>query len=134
MYRTIKGGEKMPKKMLCAIISIFILATTPITAYANSARTVLASPGLSFEDGIATCSVMITANYSDDVIRAVVRLCYEGDSIKVWYTSSDDGILAFERTYDIGEYGTGSYEITVDFTINGESYPRVSFDTEYQGG
>lgn len=122
------------KKLLCTFLSVLILATMSITTYASSTRAITIAPTLSFENATAYCEVMLTANYPNDVIRAVVRLCYEGDSIKVWYTSSESGVLAFERSYDISDYGTGTYEITVDFTINNESYPRASMEREYQGG
>jgi len=121
------------KKILCLITSLIILTAIPTTAYANSSRAIMVSPGLSFSNGTACCSTMITANNADDVIRAVIRLCYEGERINVWY-ASDELCLAFERTVDISDYGTGTYEITVDFTINDVSYERVSMEREYQGG
>ena len=122
------------KKVLCTLLSVLILTTMASTAYANSSRMITASPGLYFENGTAYCSVLITSNYTTDIIRAVVRLCYEGESIKVWYTSTEGAILAFDRTYDISDYGVGTYEVTVDFTINDVSYPRGSFEREYLGG
>ena len=121
------------KKLLCIIMAVFILTITSTTAYANSSRIISVSPGLSFDNNTACCSVMINGNSLSDVIRAVVRLCYEGERINVWYTSGE-ACLAFERTVDISDYGTGTYEITVDFTINDVSYERISMEREYQGG
>lgn len=121
------------KKILCILVTIVLLAITPITANANSSRIITIIPSLSFEDNTAYCSVVINGDLASDVIRAVVRLCYEGDSIKVWYVSGN-GYLGLEKTYDISDYGNGTYEITVDFTINDETYPRASMEREYQGG
>ena len=122
------------KRILCALVTVLILAVLPTTAYASASRIAVVSPGLSFSDSTAYCSVVINGDSASDVIRAVIRLCYEGERIKVWYTSSEDGVLVFERDYDISDYGPGTYEVTVDFTINDESYPRGSFEREYQGG
>lgn len=120
------------KKVLCIIMTILMLAVTPTNAYAaGSSRMITIAPSLSFEDLVATCGVSITANYYDDVIRAVIRLCYEGERIRVWYASGE-GYLMFERDYDISDYGNGTYEITVDFTINNVAYERVSMERVYQ--
>jgi len=121
------------KKILCVLMTVLMLAIMPTTAYANSSRMISVSPSLSFENGNACCSVIIGANSYDDVIRAVIRLCYEGERINVWYVS-DNGYLVFEDEVDISSYGTGTYEITVDLSINGVQEPRISFEREYQGG
>jgi len=121
------------KKFLCVLSAILILATMPVTAYANSSRAVTAALSLTFSDSVANCSVMIGGNYADDEIRAVIKIYYEGERIKLWYDMAE-AYLSFENSYDISKYGPGTYELMVTFNINNGDAKTVSTTREYTGG
>ncbi len=120
------------KKILCALMVVLILAVVPVTTYASSSRIVTISPGLSFKNNTAYCSVMINANTYDDEIRALVTLYYEGDRIDSWHTFGN-AYAVLDETVDISDYGPGTYEVTVVFTINSKAQPTVSMEREYLG-
>lgn len=120
------------KKLLCVLMTLLIFTVVPVTAYANSSRAITVAISLSFENSTACCSVMITANYTDDVIRAVIGLYYEGEKIDSWFAYGED-CLPFTKTVDISDYGPGTYEVTVVYTINSKAEPCVSMEREYLG-
>jgi len=121
------------KKLLCVLAAILMLATMPVTAYANSSRALTSTLTLSFNDSSATCAVMISGDSMSDVFRAVIKLYYEGERIRLWYDMAET-CLAFERSYDISDYGPGTYELMVTFNVNNGESETVSITREYTGG
>lgn len=107
-----------------ALLMALLLFVLPITANAATPRSVNISPGIKFEGTIAYCSVLVTANSTNDEIKVVVKL-WQGDRCIATWNASGTGFVNFSESKAVNK-GT-EYTLTADVTINGEKQPAMSF-------
>lgn len=112
------------KSRICILTAVFLLVLSA-TAGAIEARIPAPIPTLSFSGTTATCEVEIWAESPSDKISATVKLWDGGTCLKTW-TDSDTGVLSFSETHRRNITAGQSYQMTVDYTIAGKSYPQLS--------
>lgn len=112
------------KRRICILAAAFLLLLTT-TAGAVELRALRPSHSLSFSGTTATCAVNIFADSDSDKISATVKLWDGGTCLKTW-TDSDTGVLSFSETHSRNITAGKSYQMTVDYTIAGKSYPQLS--------
>ena len=119
------------KRRICILAAAFLLLLTA-TAGAVELRTLRPSYSLSFSGTTATCEVEIRAESPSDKISATVKLWDGGTCLKTW-TDSDTGYLFFSETHSRNITAGKSYQMTVDYTIAGKSYPQLSTSAVCRG-
>ena len=106
-------------------VLLFLLFSLLIgTAYAQDTRIVSPGARLSFSGTKATCYVIIPGAHGDDVISATIQLRCGSQNIETWNRYSNNGFLEFQDNVTVTKGKT--YELTVDYTVNGNPKPQLS--------
>lgn len=110
-------------KAKSVIVSFLLALLLMSTAYAQDIRA--ASPGahLFFSGTTATCYVVIPGAHGDDEINATIELRCGSQSIESW-TKNSVGFLEFTDYVSVTKGKT--YELVVDYTVNGEAQTSIS--------
>nr|WP_325299264.1 hypothetical protein [uncultured Dysosmobacter sp.] len=119
------------KRRICILAAVFLLVLSA-TAGAVETRELTPRPSLSFSGTTATCKVDIFAEAPSAKISATVKLWDGGTCLKTW-TDSDTGVLSFSETHSRNITAGKSYQMTVDYTIAGKSYPQLSTSAVCRG-
>lgn len=124
IYITMEGGAILKRRVFAWLLVIFLLADIAFTGAAVTPRAIIVNPGITFNQGIATCTVNVTANYTTDSIFVIVKLFDEdGNGVKTW-VQSGSGFVNFSRTIEVTS-GT-EYTLRAYVTVNDESIPTAS--------
>ncbi len=115
----------MKRRIAVFLIALLIFSSLPISAAANTSRTLAIIPGLNFEGATAKCSLTVSGYTSTDSIDAVIKL-WSGSTCLYAWTASGTGYLVFSDT--LGVVRNREYKLTVDVEINGVAKPRVSIN------
>ena len=113
----------MKRSIAVFLIAILIFASLPISALANTSRTLAIIPGLNYEGSTAKCSLTVSGYTSTDSIDAVIKLWYGSTCLYAW-NASGTGYLVFSDTLTVTR--NREYRLTVDVEINDVAKPRVS--------
>lgn len=111
----------MRKRAIIFALAIVMLLSMSVYAVEGRSRSI--TPGLSFTNKTANCSLEVIGDNSSDSISATIKLCRGTEVLETWYESGD-GYIFFSDTYTVNK--TGTYKLTADVTINGTTYPTVS--------
>lgn len=121
--KRMKGVIVVKKRILPFVLLFVMLLSTPV--FAASPRIMTIRPAISFNGTTANCRVTVSGNHGTDQIEAVVILWDGNDIVDDWYPTGT-GSLLFSDTTTVTKGKT--YELTVDVTINGVDYQRVSIE------
>lgn len=121
--KRMKGVIVLKKRILPFVLLFAMLLSTPV--FAASPRIITIRPAISFSGTTANCRVTVSGNHGTDQIEAVVILWDGNDVVDDWYPTGT-GSLLFSDTTTVTKGKT--YELTVDVTINGVDYQRVSIE------
>lgn len=119
------------KRHFCILAAVFLLVLT-VTAGAVEMRLATPVPKLTFSGTTATCAVNIRSDSNSDKISATVKLWDGSTCLKTW-ADSDTGILPFSKTHSKDIQAGKTYQMTVDYTIAGKSYPQLSTSAVCRG-
>ena len=82
-------------------------------------------PAISFDGTTANCRVSVSVNHGTDCVEADIAL-WDGSTCIADWDASGTGYLLFSNSAQVTKGRT--YELTVDVTINGVNYQRVSIE------
>lgn len=106
------------------ILTVFLVLLMVLPVSAQSAqRATKASPNISFSGTIATCSVSVYCDSTNDRISLTAKLYQDNECIATW-TDSGSGKLRFSQTQGVRKGKT--YKLTADIAINGSAINTVS--------
>ncbi len=110
-------------KTKSVIVSFLLTLLLMSTAYAQDIR--VASPGahLFFSGTTVTCYVIIPVAHGDDEIDATIELRCGSQRIESWTRNS---VGYFEFTDYVSVTKGKTYELVVDYTLNGEAQTSFS--------
>lgn len=118
-----KGVISVKKRLIPLVFVLALLLAVP--AYAASPRVITILPAISFDDTTANCRVSFSANHGTDRVEADIAL-WDGSTCIADWDASGTGYLLFSNSAQVTRGRT--YELTVDVTINGVDYQRVSIE------
>lgn len=110
----------MKKKAFILSIVVSILLIVPV--HAASARSVIATPSLRFNNTEAICSVQITLDKATDKVSADMEL-WQGDTLIDNWSGAGSGVLKLEGTATVAKNKT--YTLVVYYSINGDEQTPV---------
>ncbi len=103
-------------RKIVLMLSLIMTMMLPVSLQAASTRSIGIVPRLSFAGTTANCSVIVTANSSEDDIELTVKLWRGSTCLETW-NDSGSGYLTFKETANVTQGQT--YSMTVDVIING---------------
>lgn len=110
-------------RKLAMLLAVIIVLFSPVTAYASTMRSIGIVPRLTFSGTTANCSVIVTADSSEDEIVATIKLWKGSTCLETWHENGK-GYLIFKD--DISVTSGVIYELTAEVTINGIKQPKTS--------
>ena len=118
-----KGVISVKKRLIPLIFILSVLLAVPAYAASASPRIITILPALSFDGTTANCRVSVSANHGTDRVEADIAL-WDGATCIANWDASGTGYLLFSNSTQVTRGRT--YELTVDVTIDGVDYERVS--------
>ena len=111
----------MKKRALVILVALALILAIP--ANAAQGRTANVIPGLSFSGTTATCTVLVSGDYSTDEIFLVVELWQESSVVDTW-NEEGEGYINFSETAKVSK--DKSYTLKVYPVINGQELSMAS--------
>lgn len=121
--KRMKGVISLKRRIIPLVLLIAILLSVPV--YAASPRIITVLPAISFDGTTANCRVSVSGNHGTDRIEAYIAL-WDGSKCVADWNPTGTGYLLFSDSTKVTSGKT--YEMTVDVTINGVDYERVSIE------
>lgn len=111
------------RKMALFLAVVLLLSVFALPAQAAQPRISSVIPELTISGNTATCNVQVIGDDTSDVVKATIKLWRGSTCVATWNRQST-GYIFFSQTKNVA---TGyTYTLTVDASVNGESFPRVS--------
>lgn len=110
------------KKRFCAIILLFVMVLAIPVCAAKETRAPISRPAISFSGTTANCSMIVTADHSNDKISATLELWHGNTLIDSW-NNSGNGFLSVKGSAQVLKGNT--YKVVGKVKINNTSYSPV---------
>ena len=106
------------RAFMLIMLSVFLM----VPAHAMSVRAIRVAPSLSFNNTEATCSVLITPDWTTDKVSANMELWQGSTPIDDW-SGDGSGVLKLEGTATVAKNKT--YTLVVYYSVNGDEQTPV---------